>query len=46
MAANSADVTPEDIIRFGAQLASLLDPTGVSDVIGAFTYAKCSKLNL
>jgi predicted lipid-binding transport protein (Tim44 family) len=40
--ADPTTVTTEDIVRVSAQVASLIDPTGVSDVVGAFTYPKCS----
>ena len=36
--------TPEDKARAAANLAAVLDPTGVADVVGAFTYPKCSKM--
>lgn len=37
------NITPEDIIRGAAQIAELADPTGIAGVVGAFTYATCSK---
>ena len=36
--------TPEDKARAAANLAAVLDPTGVADVVGAFTYPKCSTM--
>jgi hypothetical protein len=39
-------VTPEDIVRVSAQIASLVDPSGVSDVVGAYTYPKCLNLKI
>lgn len=36
-------VTEEDMVRLAAQIASILDPTGVSDTVASFSYAKCSK---
>lgn len=36
--------TAEDIARMSAQVASLIDPTGIAGVVGAYTYPKCSKL--
>jgi len=35
--------TPEDYARMGAMIASLMDPSGVSSVVAAYTYPKCSK---
>ena len=35
--------TEEDIIRVSAMIASLLDPTGVADVVAAYAYPLCSK---
>lgn len=42
--ANSNDVTPEDMVRVSAQIAALVDPSGASDIVGAYTYPKCSKI--
>jgi hypothetical protein len=36
-------ITEEDIARASAQIASLVDSSGVSATIGAYTYPKCSK---
>jgi hypothetical protein len=36
-------VTEEDIVRAAAQIAAVLDPSGVSSTVGAYTYPKCSK---
>jgi len=35
--------TPEDMARASAEMAAIVDPTGVSSVIAAYTYPKCSK---
>jgi hypothetical protein len=35
--------TPEDWTRLAAQMAAVIDATGVSATIGSFTYPKCSK---
>ncbi len=35
--------TEEDIARVSAQIAALVDPTGVADVVAAYTYPTCSK---
>ena len=35
--------TAEDLARVAAQIASIVDSSGVSDVVGAYTYPKCSK---
>lgn len=37
-------MTPEDYARKSAEVASLIDPTGVSSAIAAYTYPKCSAL--
>jgi len=37
-------ITPEDIMRAAAQITALIDPTGVSDVVAAYTYPKFSKI--
>ena len=43
--AQTNDTTPpEDMIREAADMASLIDPTGVSGVVAAYTYPKCSVL--
>lgn len=42
--ANDEDVCAEDIARLGAEMASLIDPTGVADVVSAYTYPKCTKI--
>lgn len=36
-------VTEEDIARISAQIAAILDPTGLSDTVAAYTYPLCSK---
>lgn len=46
MTAKSDDVTAEDIVRVSAQIAGLIDPTGVADTVAAYTYPKCSKINV
>ena len=40
----SDDVTAEDIARTAAEIAAVLDPTGIAGAVAAYTYAKCSKL--
>ncbi|MFN0085462.1 MAG: hypothetical protein ACKVX9_08750 [Blastocatellia bacterium] len=35
--------TEEDMIRMAAQIAAIMDPTGVAGTVAAFTYPKCSK---
>lgn len=37
-------VTPEDMVRMAAQIAAIMDPSGVSDTVASYTYPKCSKL--
>jgi hypothetical protein len=44
--ADPSELTAEDIVRVSAQIAAILDPTGISDVIGAYTYPKCSKITV
>ncbi len=46
MTAKSEDVTIEDIVRVSAQIAGLVDPTGVADTVAAYTYPKCDKINV
>jgi hypothetical protein len=36
-------ITEEDMVRLAAQITAILDPTGISDVVAAFTYPKCTK---
>lgn len=36
-------VTEEDMARMAAQIAAIMDPTGVADTVAAYTYPKCSK---
>jgi hypothetical protein len=35
--------TPEDLVRAAAQIASIVDSSGVSSIVEAYTYPKCSK---
>ena len=35
--------TEEDMVRAEAQIAAIADPTGVSSMVAAYTYPKCSK---
>ena len=42
--ATTDDVVAEDIVRVSAEMASLIDPSGVADVVAAYTYPKCSKI--
>lgn len=35
--------TEEDMIRMAAQIAAILDPSGVAGVVASYTYPKCSK---
>lgn len=37
------DATEEDMIRTAAQIAALIDTSGVSDTVASYTYPKCSK---
>jgi hypothetical protein len=37
-------VTEEDMVRVAAQIAAILDPSGVAATVAAYTYPKCSKL--
>lgn len=36
-------VTEEDMARVAAQIAAIVDPTGVAGTVAAYTYAKCSR---
>jgi hypothetical protein len=36
-------VTEEDMARVAAEIAAIVDPTGVSSTVAAYTYPKCSK---
>jgi hypothetical protein len=36
-------VTEEDMIRLAAQIAAIVDTTGISDTVASYTYPKCSK---
>jgi hypothetical protein len=44
--ADPTTVTPEDIVRVCSQIASLVDPTGATGVVSAYTYSKCSRLGI
>jgi hypothetical protein len=44
VASTEAVPTEEDIARLAAMIASLADPSGVTGVVAAYTYPKCSKL--
>jgi hypothetical protein len=35
---------PADIIRMTAEIASLVDPTGVAGVVAAYSYPLCSTI--
>lgn len=35
-------VTPADMARVAAQIAAIVDPTGVSSAVAAYSYSKCS----
>ncbi len=37
-------VTEADMVRISAQIAALVDPTGIASVIQAFAYPKCSDI--
>jgi hypothetical protein len=45
MALNEASeaVTEEDLVRAAAQIASIVDSSGASSIVEAYTYPKCSK---
>lgn len=36
-------ITIEDVTRLSAEIASLLDPTGLSSTVAAYSYPKCHK---
>ena len=37
-------VTPEDMARVAAAIASIVDPTGVAGIAASYTYPKCSEV--
>lgn len=37
-------VTEEDMVRMAAQIAAILDPSGVASTVAAYTYPKCSQI--
>ncbi len=43
--ADPTTVSVEDMIRVSAQIAALADPTGISDIVSAYTYPKCSQID-
>jgi hypothetical protein len=44
--ADPNSITPEDMVRVSSQIAALADPTGVSDVVSAYSYPICSKITV
>jgi hypothetical protein len=44
LSANPDSVTDADIVRMSAELAAVVDPTGVAGVTAAYSYPKCSTL--
>ena len=40
---SSNNVTEEDMIRMAAQIAAIIDTSGVAATVAAYTYPKCSK---
>jgi hypothetical protein len=44
LAMNADSATPEDIARVSAEIAALLDPTGVASTVAAYTYPTCDKI--
>ena len=45
-ASTGEELSDVEITKLAFDLASLADPTGLSGIVGAYTYDKCSKLNL
>lgn len=39
------DPSPEEMVRLAATIASLMDPTGVANVVESFTYPKCDRIS-
>jgi len=37
-------MTPAEIVSLGAQIASLYDPTGIANLIKAYSYDICSRM--
>ena len=46
LTADANSVRPEDAIRMAAELAAYLDPSGVSGVVAAYTYRKCTQVSV
>ena len=44
LSADPDKLTDADIVRMSAELAALVDPTGVAGVIAAYSYPKCSAI--
>jgi len=40
----SVDMKPADMVRVAAQIISVLDPTGISDVVAAYSYPMCAEI--
>ena len=43
-AADADKMTEEDIIRFAAEIAAILDAIGISATVAAYTHPKCFKV--
>lgn len=37
-------MTPAEIVTLGAEIASLFDPTGIANLIKAYSYDICSRM--
>lgn len=44
--ADSSAMTEEDIVKMAADIAALADPTGIAGTVSAYTYSKCSKIQV
>ncbi len=42
--ADPSTLTAEDIVRVSAQIAALADPSGISGVVSAYSYPKCTQV--
>ena len=42
--ADTTVMTEADYIRLAAEIASILDPTGVASVVAAYSHPKCSAI--
>jgi hypothetical protein len=46
MRADPETVTIPDMVRMSSNMASYFDPTGIAEVVGSFSYSKCSDIKI